>query len=46
MYINIKSNKFSTHKNYVISNLEMKKRYLKLIAGLMCFKNVQPISHY
>ena len=24
----------------------MKKRYLKLIAGLMCFKNVQPISHY
>ena len=22
-----------------------KKRYLKLIAGLMCFKNVQPISH-
>ena len=30
----------------VISNLEIKKRYLKLIAGLMCFKNVQPISHY
>ena len=24
----------------------MKKRYLKLIAGFMCFKNVQPISHY
>ena len=24
----------------------MKKRYLKLFAGLMCFKNVQPISHY
>ena len=24
----------------------MKKRYLKLIAGLMCFKNVKPISHY
>ena len=24
----------------------MKKRYLKLIVGLMCFKNVQPISHY
>src|SRR3954469_6311528 len=24
----------------------MKKRYLKLIAGLMCFKSVQPISHY
>ena len=24
----------------------MKKIYLKLIAGLMCFKNVQPISHY
>ena len=24
----------------------MKKRYLKLIAGLMCFKNVHPISHY
>ena len=24
----------------------MKKRYLKLIAGLMCFKNVPPISHY
>ena len=24
----------------------MEKRYLKLIAGLMCFKNVQPISHY
>ena len=22
------------------------KRYFKLIAGLMCFKNVQPISHY
>ena len=26
--------------------LKWKKRYLKLIAGLMCFKNVQPISHY
>ena len=24
----------------------MKKSYLKLIVGLMCFKNVQPISHY
>ena len=24
----------------------MKNIYLKLIAGLMCFKNVQPISHY
>ena len=24
----------------------MKKRYLKLIVGLMCFKNVHPISHY
>ena len=24
----------------------MKKRNLKLIVGLMCFKNVQPISHY
>ena len=24
----------------------MKKRNLKVIAGLMCFKNVQPISHY
>ena len=24
----------------------MKKIYLKLTAGLMCFKNVHPISHY
>ena len=24
----------------------MKKRNLKLIVGLMCFKNVQPISYY
>ena len=26
--------------------MKCKKRYLKLIAGLMCFKNVQHISHY
>ena len=45
MYINIKSNKLSMHKHQ--RNLKsLNEKKLKLIAGLMCFKNVQPISHY
>ena len=40
-----KIQQFSTHKNqWNLRSCNEKK--LKLIPGLMCFKNVQPISHY